>query len=117
MHDLKSLEGCVGRKAERWTDQPFKLAVVGLNNVVEVLGLAMLGLLWALAFLFQFGNGDWVAAGLVDVNDVRHLQVLAPGEGFAGEGEHKNDCLLNTEGNATLDSATGGRGYNLARSR
>lgn len=57
-------------------DQPFELAVVGLNNVVEKLGLAMFALLRALTFLFQLSSGDWIAAVLIGVNDVRYLPVL-----------------------------------------
>lgn len=42
-HDLKSLESGVsgfhGLEAERWLDEPFQLAVIGFDEVVEVFDL------------------------------------------------------------------------------
>ena len=71
MHDLEILQRCIGRlhrlESERRLDQPFQLAVVGLDDVVEILHLSVRGCLRTLALRFQLGNRDTVKSGPLSV--------------------------------------------------
>ncbi len=58
--------------------QPLGLTVAGLDDIVQILDLAVRRFLCQLAFLLQLGNRDSLAARLVGVDDARHLPVLAP---------------------------------------
>jgi len=93
-HHLKSFDGCVGRfhrlEPAHWFDQLFQLAVISLNDVVEIFDLAVFDILWALAFLFQLAGHpgmDWI------YNSKRPhtaLEIRTPDQGFiAGEKEKK----------------------------
>ena len=89
-HDLEALDGGVGGpqrlKAQSWTYEAFQLAVISLNDVGEVLGLAVLRVLRQAALLFQGGNGgDVTSCGLVGVDHHRPIAGLQTPQRLAQE--------------------------------
>ena len=72
VHHLKSLDRCIGSfhrlEPTDWFNQLFQLAVIRLDDVVEILDLAMFDVLRPLAFLFQFTDRLGVASSLVGVD-------------------------------------------------
>ena len=72
VHNLKALQGGVGGfhrfEPGRWLDQSFELAVIGLDDVVQILYLPVLHVLQALALGLQFGDGRTVGRRLVGID-------------------------------------------------
>ena len=78
---LKPLDRCIGcfhrlEPAHRF-DQLLQLAVIRLDDVVEILDLSVFDVLRALAFLFQFTDRLGVASGFVGVDYSGLLPVFA----------------------------------------
>lgn len=63
-------------------DQLLQLAVVRLDDIIQVLDLAMLCFLWAFAFPLQLGNRRRVGRRLIGVDDQGLLPSLEPGQRF-----------------------------------
>jgi hypothetical protein len=70
-HHLEALDRCVGRLHRLETahrpNQLLELAVVGLDDVVQILDLAVLCILRALAFGFQLVEGGGIGRRLLGV--------------------------------------------------
>jgi len=81
-HDLKSLDRGIGRfhrlKPAHRFDQLFQIAVVGFDDVVEILDLPVLNILWALTFLLQFPDRLSIASSFISVNLLGFSQSLQP---------------------------------------
>lgn len=79
-HDLEALDRGVGRperlEAPDRPDELLQLAVVGLNDIVQLLGLPVDGVLRALALRLQLGQRRGVGGRLVRVDDRWLVPVL-----------------------------------------
>ncbi|GEM19518.1 hypothetical protein IB75_07230 [Nitrosococcus oceani C-27] len=71
-HDFKPFDrgkgGFHGFKSERRFYQAFELSVIGLDNIIEIFDLPMFGVMRALAFFFEFINGNAVASRFVRID-------------------------------------------------
>ena len=74
-HHLEAFDRCIGRlqglEASNRADQLLQLAVIGLDNVVEILHLPMLRVLRTLALLLQLSQRRAVGRRLIGVDDAR----------------------------------------------
>ena len=88
-HDLKALDcRVVGFQRFETThkpDQLFQLAVIGLDFIVQILELAMLGVRRAFALRFQLRNNSAIGRSLVGINGMGLFPVFHPSQGFAQE--------------------------------
>ena len=88
-HHLEALDRRIGRlqrlEAADRADQLLQLAVVSLDDVVQILDLSMQRFLWTFAFLLQLGESGRVGRRLVRVDDRRLFPVLQAVERFAEE--------------------------------
>lgn len=86
-HHLKSLDRCIGSfhrlEPTDWFDQLFQLAVIRIDDIVEILDLVMFDVLRALAFLFQFTDRLGVASSLVGVDLGRFFPIFTGANGLA----------------------------------
>ena len=79
-HNLEPFDGCI-RSFHRFepTNRPYQLlqlAMIGLDNIVEILHLAVHGVLRALTFLLQLSESDPVRRSPVRVDDGWFLPIL-----------------------------------------
>lgn len=79
-HNLEPLDGCI-RYLHRFepTNRPYQLlqlAMIGLDNIVEIFHLAVDGVLRALSFLLQLSESDPIRRSPVRVNDGWFLPFL-----------------------------------------
>ena len=83
VHHLEAPDCGVGRlqrlEATDGADQLLQLTMVGLDHVVQVLGLSMDGVLRAFTLLLQLGERRGIGRRLVRVDDVRQFPVLQIG--------------------------------------
>ena len=81
-HHLEALDRRIGRlqslEAADRADQLLQLAVVSLDDVVQILDLSMQRFLWTFAFLLQLGESGRVGWRLVRVDDRRLFQSFRP---------------------------------------
>src|SRR6516164_1778290 len=81
---IKALDRRVGRlhrfETAHRPNQLLQLAVVGLDDVVQILDLPVLCVLWALAFGLQPGESGGIGRRLVGVDDLRLFPILQPSE-------------------------------------
>ena len=63
-------------------DQLFKLSVICLDHVVQVLDLAVLNIFWALAFILQFADRLGIAPSLVGIDFIGFSQSLQARRAF-----------------------------------
>ena len=97
-HRLEALYRGAGRlhwlESKGRPDQALELAMVGLDDVVEVFHLPAVGLGGALALLHQLPNGPAVASRLVRVDHEGLLPLLAPAQRLAQEplGGFRSTC-------------------------
>src|SRR5215213_779156 len=79
-HHLEAFDCRIGGlqrlEASDRADQLLQLAVIGLDDVVEIFHLPMLRVLRTLALLLQLGERRAVGRGLVGVDDARLLPIL-----------------------------------------
>jgi len=79
-HHLKALDRRIGRlhrfETPHRPDQLLELAMVGLDDVVQILDLPVLGVLGTLAFGLQFGESGGIGRRLVGVDDLRLFPIL-----------------------------------------
>ncbi|SMP37099.1 hypothetical protein SAMN06265374_4486 [Roseibium denhamense] len=66
-------------------DQLFQLAVIGLNDIVQILDLAMSSVLWAFAICAQRGNGHALCENLIGIDRTGLFPVFQPSQDFAQE--------------------------------
>ena len=88
-HHLEAFDRRIGRlqrlEASDRADQLLQLAMIGLDNVVEILHLPMLCVLRTLALLLQLGERRGVGRRLVGVDDARLVPVLQAVQRLAEE--------------------------------
>jgi hypothetical protein len=81
-HHLKALDRRGGRlhrfETAHRPDQLLELAVVGLDDVVQILDLSVLCVPRAFAFGFQFGERGGIGRRLVGVDDLGLFPILQP---------------------------------------
>ena len=81
-HHFKSFDGRIGRlqgfEPAHWPDQLFQLAVIDLNDVVQIFDLAMLSVLWAFALRLQLGNGHAIGGSLIGIDRIGLSPVFQP---------------------------------------
>ena len=89
MHHFEALDRRVGRLDRLETahrpNQLLELAVVGLDDVVQILDLPVLCGLWALAFGLQLGESGGIGRRLVGVDDLRLFPILQSPESLGKE--------------------------------
>lgn len=79
-HHLKALDRRIrcsqGLEAAHRPDQLLQLAVIGLDNVVQIFDLTVEGILGTFALRFQLANGRGIGRRLVRVDDMGFLPIL-----------------------------------------